>query len=279
MADLSKFYTATSDSQNYTDARRPDHFFVVHNSNGVTIKDLYIQNYPVHCFDISYISNVAIYNLNLNNAAGDAPNSLSDGKRAAHNTDGFDISNCVNCSISNTFVQNQDDCVAVTSGSSIKISGMTCIGGHGLSIGSVGGKRHNTVSDVTFSDSRVINSHNGCRIKTNANTTGLVENIIYQDIVLRNISVHGIVVEQDYLNGGPTGVPTNGVKIDGVTFRDVRGTVSGSSAYDYYILCGNGSCSNFHFEAVYISGGEKSCNYPPSGCPTSKTWMIEGDDK
>jgi polygalacturonase len=35
---------------------------------------------------------------------------------------------------------NQDDCVAVTSGNNLTISNMYCDGGHGLSIGSVGGK-------------------------------------------------------------------------------------------------------------------------------------------
>ena len=37
-------------------------------------------------------------------------------------------------------MKNQDDCVAVTSGTNITVTGMTCSGGHGLSIGSVGGK-------------------------------------------------------------------------------------------------------------------------------------------
>lgn len=36
-----------------------------------------------------------------------------------------------------------------------------CSGGHGLSIGSVGGRSDNTVSDVTFETSTVINSDNG----------------------------------------------------------------------------------------------------------------------
>jgi polygalacturonase len=76
--------------------------------------------------------------------------------------------------LSNTIVKNQDDCVAVTSGTNITVTGMTCSGGHGLSIGSVGGKSDNTVTDITFSDSTVSNSQNGCRIKTNSGTTGTV---------------------------------------------------------------------------------------------------------
>ncbi|KUI64269.1 putative endopolygalacturonase D [Cytospora mali] len=53
--------------------------------------------------------------------------------------------------------------------------------------------------------------------------------------------------------------------ISGITFIDVTGTVD-SDAYDYYILCGDGSCSDFTFDDVDITGGLLSCNYPSSLC-------------
>lgn len=42
-----------------------------------------------------------------------------------------------------------------------------------------------------------------------------------------------------------------------------------AKARDYYVLCGEGSCSNFVFEDVSITGGgkESSCNFPEGGCP------------
>jgi polygalacturonase len=91
-----------------------------------------------------------------------------------------------------------------------------------------------------------------------------VNNITYSNIKLSGITSYGIDVQQDYLNGGPTGSPTNGVKISGVTFKGVTGSVS-SSAYAYYILCGSGSCSGFTFSGTSISGGKTSCNY--GSCP------------
>ena len=91
---------------------------------------------------------------------------------------------------------------------------------------------------------------------------------MYKGITLKNISDYGIDVQQDYLNGGPTGEPTNGVTISGVSFTDVTGTMSDSDGQDYYILCGDGSCENFTFSGVSITGGSgDSCNYPDSGCP------------
>jgi polygalacturonase len=82
---------------------------------------------------------------------------------------------------------------------------MTCTGGHGLSIGSIGGKSDNDVSNVVFTNSVVSNSQNGCRIKTNSGTTGSVSDITYSNIQLSGITDYGIDVQQDYLNGGPTG--------------------------------------------------------------------------
>lgn len=67
--------------------------------------------------------------LNLDNSAGDAPNSASGSKPAAHNSDGFDFASSNNVILSNTVVANQDDCVAVTSGKNVTITGMTCSGG------------------------------------------------------------------------------------------------------------------------------------------------------
>lgn len=244
---------------------KPDHFFVVDDVTGTsTIENLHIQNWPTHCFQISGCDGLTIKNLVLDNSAGDAANSASSGLPAAHNTDGFDISSSTNIILSGTTVKNQDDCVAVTSGTGITVTGMTCSGGHGLSIGSVGGKSDNTVENVSFLSSSVTNSQNGCRIKSNSGTTGTISGITYKDITLSGLTTYGIDIQQDYLNGGATGSPTNGVKISNVTFNNVHGTMS--KGKDYYILCGSGSCSGFTYTKVAITGGSgDSCNY--GSCP------------
>jgi polygalacturonase len=91
-----------------------------------------------------------------------------------------------------------------------------------------------------------------------------VSDITYSNIKISGITNYGIDVQQDYLNGGPTGSPTNGVKISNVAFKSVTGSVA-SSAYSEYILCGSGSCSGFSFTGTSITGGKKSCNY--GSCP------------
>ncbi|KAJ4387860.1 hypothetical protein N0V93_008463 [Gnomoniopsis smithogilvyi] len=246
-------------------AVKPDHFFVIQDMYNASFSGLYIQNWPTHLFYVTGNDYLSMTNLVLNNSAGDAPNSVSDGLAAAHNSDGFDISSSNYVTLDSITVYNQDDCVAVTSGTQVSVSNMYCSGGHGLSIGSIGGKSNNVVDGVTFSDSVVVNSQNGVRIKSNSDTTGSVSNITYRNITLSGISDYGLDVQQDYLNGGPTGIPTNGVNITGLVFEDITGTVE-SDAYGYYILCGSGSCSNFTFTNVAITGGNSSCNYPTDTC-------------
>jgi polygalacturonase len=142
----------------------------------------------------------------------------------------------------------------------------TCSGGHGLSIGSVGGRTDNIVSGVTVSSSTISASTNGVRIKTVYGATGSVAGVTYKDITLSGITSYGIVVEQDYKNGSPTGTPTNGVPITGLTLSNVKGTVT-SSGTNVYILCASGACSGWSWSGVSVTGGKTSskCLNVPSG--------------
>ena len=131
---------------------KPDHFIVVKKVTGNSvIKNLYIQNWPVHLFSISSCSDVVFEDLVLNNTAGWPANSASNGLPAAHNSDGFDVSSSSNMTIRRSIVLNQDDCVAITSGNNMTVTDMYCHGGHGLSIGSVGLKSNNNVTNILVS--------------------------------------------------------------------------------------------------------------------------------
>ena len=48
-----------------------------------------------------------------------------------------------------------------------------------------------------------------------------MNDVTYEDITISNISDYGIVIEQDYENGSPTGTPTNGVPITYLTLSNV----------------------------------------------------------
>lgn len=130
-------------------------FFYAHDLTDSTITNLHIQNTPVQAVSINGCDGLTITDMTIDNSAGDT--------EGGHNTDGFDIGSSTNVVITGANVYNQDDCVAVNSGTDITFSGGVCSGGHGLSIGSVGGRSDNTVNTVKFENCEVKNSVNGKR--------------------------------------------------------------------------------------------------------------------
>lgn len=233
-------------------------FFYLHDVDGGSVTGLNIKNTPVQCFSIDGSSSLTISDVTIDDSDGD------DGD-LGHNTDAFDIGESSDITISGATVKNQDDCVAINSGTGITFTGGSCSGGHGLSIGSVGGRDDNTVETVLFESSTVSNSANGLRIKTIYDATGSVSGVTWKDITLEDITDYGIVIEQDYENGSPTGTPTDGVPVTGLTVSGVTGTVA-DDATPIYILCADDACSDWSWD-VDISGGSSSedCEGVPDG--------------
>jgi len=233
-------------------------FFYAHDLTSSSISGLNILNTPVQCFSIDGAETLALSDITIDNSDGDTDD-------LGHNTDAFDVGDSSDVTITNANVQNQDDCLAINSGTSITFTGGTCSGGHGLSIGSVGGRTDNTVDTVLIENSTVKDSENGVRIKTVYDATGEVKGVTFKDITLSGITDYGIVIEQDYENGSPTGTPSTGVPITGLTMDSVKGTVSGGT--NIYILCGDGACSDWTWTDVDVTGGDDSskCENIPTG--------------
>lgn len=241
-------------------------FFYTHKLVDSNVANLNIKNTPVQCFSVNNAQNLVLDKITIDNSAGDPVN----GKDVGHNTDAFDVGESSNIAITNANIRNQDDCLAINSGSNITFTGGTCSGGHGLSIGSVGGRDNNDVSNVLISSSTVTNSQNGIRIKTVYGATGSVSGVIFKDITLSGITKYGIVMEQDYENGSPTGTPTTGVPITDLIVSNVKGSVQ-ASATNVYLLCGKGSCSDWTWTNVSVTGGKTSskCLNIPGGSGAS----------
>jgi polygalacturonase len=139
-----------------------------------------IKNSPVQVFSINGATNTQFNGLTVNNKDGDT--------QGGHNTDAFDVGASTGITISGATVYNQDDCLAVNSGTDITFTGGYCSGGHGLSIGSVGGRDDNVVDTVKILDSQIVNSDNGVRIKAVSGATGKITGVTYSNIKLSNVS-------------------------------------------------------------------------------------------
>ena len=221
-----------------------------------TINGLNVLNTPVQAFSINQATGLTVSNVHIDNSLGDS--------KGGHNTDAFDVGSSNGVTISGAVVKNQDDCLAINSGTDITFTGGQCSGGHGLSIGSVGGRSDNVVKKVRILNSKISNSDNGVRIKTVSGATGSVSDITYDNIELENIAKYGIVIQQDYQNGSPTGKPTGGVPITGLTINNVRGSVK-SGGTNVYILCAN--AKTWAWSKINVTGGKKTktCQGIPSG--------------
>jgi len=83
-------------------------FFYAHNLIDSTITNLHIENTPIQAVSINGCDGLTVTSMTIDNTAGDT----GGGK----NTDGFDIGSSSSVTITGANVYNQDDCVAINSG-------------------------------------------------------------------------------------------------------------------------------------------------------------------
>ena len=111
-----------------------------------------------------------------------------DTPKTARNTDGIDPTSSTNVTITHCFIHDGDDDVAVKAGNGGPASHITVADdhfytGHGMSIGS---ETNGGVSDVRVTDLSIDGADNGLRIKSNSSKGGLVHNVVYRDVCIRD---------------------------------------------------------------------------------------------
>ncbi|KAK0202299.1 glycoside hydrolase family 28 protein [Desarmillaria ectypa] len=223
-----------------------------------TYSQFTVLNSPAQAVSIGNSNGLTFDTITVDNSAGDA-NSLG------HNTDGFDVS-ADHVTIQNSIVKNQDDCIAINSGSNIVFKNNQCSGGHGISIGSIATGK--TVTGVTISGNTVTNSMYGLRIKVQASATSAkVSGVTYSGNTISGITKYGVLISQSY--PADAGTPGTGGPISDVGFTGSATTVNvGSGAKRLTIDCGN--CSgNWDFSRLTVTGGS-------AGTITSTSATVSG---
>ncbi|XP_060534970.1 uncharacterized protein LOC132707227 isoform X2 [Cylas formicarius] len=239
-------------------------FFTIQAFHSV-FRNFKVINTPIDCVQATNAVNLTFTDWIIDNLAGD-PDVAPSGK-FGKNTDGFDVWNSTDVVIKNSAVYNQDDCVAVRCGANIYVTNMFCHGTHGLSI-SVGFSNTsvplNTLSNVTFTDSVLVNSENGIHIKTHyQGGYGSITNVTYRNISMSSIEKFGIEIHENYPD--TTAEPRNNVPIVDLKMVNVTGNVSRDAA-PVFILCADGGCADWQWDDVKISGRKSdSCNFLPEG--------------
>jgi polygalacturonase len=123
--------------------------------------------------------------------------------KGARNTDGIDPgAGAKNITITNSYVSTGDDDIAIKGGpggvTNMTVSHNHFYRGHGMSIGS---ETNGGVSAIRVTDLSIDGADNGIRIKSNAARGGLVHDVSYSDVCIRN-SPNPILLDTAYSANG-----------------------------------------------------------------------------
>jgi polygalacturonase len=148
----------------------------------------------------------------------------------ARNTDGIDPISSTNVTIAHCYIHAGDDDVAISSRQGGEASHISVIDnhfytGHGMSIGSgtSGGVSHVLVRNLTIDGAL-----NGIRIKSDPSRGGLVRDVTYENVCIRNVT-NPIVLTPHYTNFSGAFLP----QYRDISLRDVHILTPG-----YYIFSG-----------------------------------------
>jgi polygalacturonase len=189
------------------------------------------QNNP-RILILSHCDNFTLYRITLRNS----PNFHVDYKsgngftvwgvkiyspKRARNTDGIDPGNSTNVTITRSFIDAGDDNVAIKAGAGLPTTHMTIshnhfYSGHGMSIGS---ETNGGASAIRVSDLSMDGGDNAIRIKSNSTRGGLVHDVVYEDVCIRNVT-NPILMDTHYSFKGPEQdkIPV----YNDITLRNVR---------------------------------------------------------
>ena len=140
----------------------------------------------------------------------------------ARNTDGIDPGNSTNVTITHCYIHTGDDQVAIKAPAGAPTSHMSILHnhfytGHGMSIGS---NTDGGASAIRVADLSIDGADNGLRIKSNITRGGLVEDVVFEDVCIRD-TAYPILMDTHY--GGQAGEADGRPPVfRNITLRNVR---------------------------------------------------------
>jgi polygalacturonase len=155
-------------------------------------------------------------------------------KRGARNTDGVDPgAGSKNITITRSHIRTGDDSVAIKGGTggitNMTVSHNHFYWGHGMSIGS---ETNGGVSKIRVFDLSLDGPDNGIRIKSNGSRGGLVHDVVYDDVCVRN-SPNPITLDTGYMAAGTVEGNSPPTMRD-ITLHKVRVSGGGKISFNGY---------------------------------------------
>ena len=155
-------------------------------------------------------------------------------KRGARNTDGVDPgAGSKNITITQSYIRTGDDNVAIKGGpggvTNMTVSHNHFYWGHGMSIGS---ETNGGVSKIRVFDLSLDSPDNGIRIKSNGSRGGLVHDVVYDDVCIRE-SPNPITLDTGYTAAGTVEGNSPPTMRD-ITLHNVRVSGGGKISFNGY---------------------------------------------
>ncbi|WP_435321015.1 glycoside hydrolase family 28 protein [Haloarchaeobius sp. TZWSO28] len=188
---LAEFHEQNDKSDDVSSFTLRPPLFQIYESSNVTVSGVTLQNSPFWNTHVVYSKDVTIHDARIQNPA-EAPNG-----------DGIDIDSSESIRLSDTYINAGDDAICLKSGkneegrararpaSQITVTNCTVEAGHGGIV--IGSEMSGDVRDVTVSNCTFTNTDRGIRIKTQRGRGGVVEDLRFDTIVMRNVACPFVV--------------------------------------------------------------------------------------
>jgi galacturan 1,4-alpha-galacturonidase len=263
--------------------------FVLWNVSDVSVRNFHIKDPQLWAFNMMNATDVYVEDLKVNATASQAPY----GKNWVQNTDGFDTMDAKNVTLSGLWYQGGDDCIAVKPRSyGITARNITCHGGNGIAIGSLGQYlEDSSVENVVVDNVRVQryneDMHNCAYIKTwigvqvpqssyesagqpNGGGWGNVTNITFSNFVVEGADSPPSITQDNGNNGSFSG--TSKMQVSDVRFLNFTGWLNGKATKGGVSCSVANPCSGIQYEDVHLSNGVNgtdntngTCKYTAAG--------------
>ena len=262
------------------------HLLTLSNVEDVLIKNIHFEDSPNHNIEVGNCTTVRVDQLYVK-----AP-------QTSPNTDGINFYGGRDQSLTNSIISNGDDCVSVVNlgeadvdcqkdplllkcrGGNVIVKNVTCLGGHGISIG---GMRNGTISNVTFENmtatggiTQGIYSSGGLRVKSYPNGKGYAYDILYKDIIL-----DGVYLPIQLLGRycpWPSKCPPSktAVQFENISFVNIRGTSRELETVGVISCAKVAPCKNIFFDNVVLKSKLKDSKNSKMKCDNVENVTFHG---
>ncbi len=211
-------------------AQQVPRLIVVNDSDNFILYRITLKNSPNFHVAYNHGNGFTVWGVKI-----DTPQRFADGPHPlSRNTDGIDPGNgAKNVTITHSYIRDGDDNIAIKGGpggaTNMTISHNHFYWGHGMSIGS---ETNGGVSKIRVFDLSLDGTDAGVRIKSNGSRGGLTQDVVYDDLCIRN-SPNPITMDTAYSANGPLQGNSPPTMRD-ITLHNVRVSGGGKITFNGY---------------------------------------------